>query len=70
MITNLRMQGLQDDLLRTASDLDTLCQALDGHATFLQHSVHKADASAMEGHAGDLRHSACDMREIARAIEP
>lgn len=70
IMSNLRMQGLQDDLLRTAGELDTLCQALDGHAQYLRHSVHQADATAMHSHAEDLRHSADDMRQIADAIEP
>ena len=70
IMSNLRMQGLQDDLLRTASELDELCQALDGHTQYLRHSVHQADATAMHSHAQDLRHSADDMRQIADAIEP
>lgn len=70
MTSNLRMQGLQDDLVRNASELDELCQALDGHARFLRHSIHQADAQAMDEHVDDLRHSACDMRDIARSIEP
>lgn len=70
MTFNLRMQGLQDDLLRTANELDDLCQALDRHAQYLRHSVHQADAKTMQEHAEGLRHSAGDMREIADAIEP
>ncbi|PYC28703.1 hypothetical protein [Pseudomonas mosselii] len=70
MTSNLRLQGLQDDLMRNAGELDELCQALDGHARFLRHSIHQADARAMDGHADDLRHSARDMRDIARSIEP
>ncbi|BCJ06501.1 MULTISPECIES: hypothetical protein [unclassified Pseudomonas] len=70
MTSNLRMQGLQDDLVRSAGELDQLCQALDGHARFLRHSIHQADAQAMDGHVDDLHHSACEMREIARSIRP
>lgn len=70
MTSNFRMQGLQEDLVRNASELDELCQALDGHARFLRRSVHEADAQAMDGHVDALRHSACDMRDIARSIEP
>lgn len=69
MNSNLRMQGLQDDLMRSATELDELCEALDGHALFLRHSVHQADAQAMNGHVEGLRGTACEMREIASAIE-
>ncbi|PYB84234.1 MULTISPECIES: hypothetical protein [Pseudomonas] len=69
MTSNLRMQGLQDDLMRSASELDELSQALDGHVRYLRHSIHQADAHTMGGHVDDLRHSACEMRDIARAIE-
>ncbi|MDR2306625.1 MAG: hypothetical protein LBE53_05435 [Paucimonas sp.] len=70
MISNLRMQGLQDDLLRTATDLDLLCQALDGHALYLRHSIHQADAQAMDNQAEALRDTAGEMRDIAEAIQP
>ncbi|QVM93481.1 hypothetical protein JYG34_10865 [Pseudomonas entomophila] len=69
MNSNLRMQGLQDDLMRTATELDELCEALDGHALFLRHSVHQADAQAMNGHVEGLRDTACEMRDIANAID-
>ncbi|WP_248919730.1 hypothetical protein [Pseudomonas entomophila] len=69
MISNLRMQGLQDDLMRTATELDELCEALSGHALFLRDSVHKADAQAMGGHVEGLRDTACEMRHIANSIE-
>lgn len=63
-----RMQGLQDDLLRTATDLDSLCQALEGHARYLRHSIHQADAEAMSEQAEGLHDSACTLRDIARNI--
>ncbi|MBC3411050.1 MULTISPECIES: hypothetical protein [Pseudomonas] len=63
-----RMQGLQDDLLRTAADLDTLSEALDGHARYLRHSIHKDDAPALDDHAQGLRDSAGDMRDLAATI--
>lgn len=69
MISNLRMQGLQHDLMRTATELDELCEALDGHALFLRHSVHKADALAMDEHVDGLRGTACEMRDIANTID-
>ncbi|MDH0649075.1 hypothetical protein N5D48_18515 [Pseudomonas sp. GD03858] len=70
MTSNFRMQGLQDDLMRTATELDALCQTLEGHAMYLRHSIHHADARAMDGHTGELRHSASEMRGIARGIAP
>ncbi|QXH54940.1 hypothetical protein [Pseudomonas maumuensis] len=70
MTSNLRMQGLQDDLMRSANELDELSQALDGHVRFLRHSIHQADAHIMGEHVDDLRHSASEMRDIARTIEP
>lgn len=70
MPSNQRLQRLQDDLLHTAAELDTLCQALDGHALFLRHSIHKADARTMDNHVEDLRGSACELRDIAHTITP
>jgi hypothetical protein len=70
MVVNHRLRSLQDDLLRNATDIDTLCQALDGHTLFLRHSIHHADAQAMGSHAEELRGSACEMRDIARTISP
>lgn len=65
-----RMQGLQTDLLRTASDLDLLSEALDGHARYLRHSIHKAEAAVLDEHAQGLRDSAGHLRELAGTITP
>ena len=65
-----RMQDLKDDLKRTASDLDTLSRALHGHAQFLQHSVHQADAEAITGQVAGLEATASELRGIAEAILP
>lgn len=70
MPSNQRLQHLQDDLMRSATELDTLCQALDGHALFLRHSVHQADARTMDNHVDDLRGSASELRSIAHTITP
>jgi hypothetical protein len=64
------MQGLQHDLLRTASDLDHLCEALDGHARYLRHSIHRDEAPTLDEHAQGLRDSADDLRELAQTIKP
>ncbi|MDH0303449.1 MULTISPECIES: hypothetical protein [unclassified Pseudomonas] len=70
MTPNLRLQGLQGDLMRTATELEALSQTLNGHAVFLRHSIHQADAQAMDEHAGGLRRCASEMRGIARGIAP
>ncbi|AZL74505.1 hypothetical protein LOY46_16850 [Pseudomonas sichuanensis] len=70
MPSNQRLQLLQDDLLHTAAEIDTLCQALDGHALYLRHSIHKTDARTMDNHVHDLRDSACELRGIAHTITP
>lgn len=67
---NRRMQDLQDDLKRTASDLDILSRALHGHAQFMQHSVHRADAVALTGQIAGLQATASELREIAKSILP
>lgn len=70
MPSNERLQRLQDDLLQTAAELDTLCQALDGHALFLRHSIHKADARTLDNQVDDLRDSAGELRGIAHTLTP
>jgi hypothetical protein len=65
-----RMQNLQNDLLSTASDLESLSEALDGHARYLRYSIHRHDASTLDGHAQDLRETASEMRDIAQGINP
>ncbi|MBF8730436.1 MULTISPECIES: hypothetical protein [Pseudomonas] len=68
MLANLRMQRLQDDLKRTATELEDVCRGLAGHTRYLRHRVHGHDAKAMDSHAQGLQSSACTLRQIAQAI--
>lgn len=70
MLVNLRMQRLQDDLQRTANELEVVCRGLSGHARYLRHRVHGHDAQAMDGHTQGLKSSACTLRQIAHALTP
>lgn len=69
MVANLRMQGLKEDLMRTAVDLDTLSQALDGHTRYLRHSANACEAMAMHMHVDGLRASAEALRGAAQNID-
>lgn len=70
MLANLRMQRLQDDLQRTATELEDVYRELCGHARYLRHSVHGCEAKAMDSHAKRLQSSACTLRQIAQAMTP
>lgn len=68
MVHTVHMQDLQDDLLRTARQLDELCQGLDGHSRFLHRTTHLDDAKGVDAHARALRASAIVMKDLARSI--
>ncbi|WP_312934767.1 hypothetical protein [Pseudomonas sp.] len=70
MVANLRMRGIKDDLMRTAVELDALCQALAGHARYLQHADHGGEVQAMNGQLDGLRASADELRQAAASIRP
>ena len=70
MLANLRMQRLQDDLQRTAAELEDVYRGLYGHARYLRHSVPGPEAEAMDSHTKRLQSSARTLRQIAQAITP
>ncbi|MBA1200563.1 hypothetical protein G7009_01950 [Pseudomonas capeferrum] len=65
-----RMQDLQDDLKRTASELASISRALHAHARYLQHSVHDADPEVITSQVTGPRATASELREIAEIILP
>jgi hypothetical protein len=69
MPSNQRLQRFRTTCC-TLLPNSTLCQALDGHALYLRHSIHKTDARTMDNHVEDLRDSACELRGIAHTITP
>lgn len=70
MPANYRMQCMQEDLQRTAAQLEEVCHGLAGHVRYLHHTMHGSDAKAMDGHAQSLLTSALELREVAKSITP
>lgn len=70
MQATTRLQEMQDDLKYSASELEKIAHALDGHARHLQHSVHQADALVVRKRQDDLQAWASELRELAHGIAP
>ena len=70
MSSSTRLQDMQDDLNRTASELEKLSRALEGHARYLQHTVHRDDAAPVRNCQEGLQTWATELRELARGMEP
>lgn len=70
MPANHRMQCLQEDLQRTATQLEEVCRWLAGHVRYLHHTMHDNDARMMDGHTRGLLTSAWNLCEIAKSITP
>ncbi len=70
MSVSQRTQALQQDLRSTASELEQISRALQGHAAYLAHSVHQGDAELVRGQIHDLQATIDQLREIARSMTP
>lgn len=70
MQATIRLQEMQDDLKYTASELEKIARALDGHARHLQHSVHQTDTLDVRKCQDDLQTWARELREVAHGIDP
>lgn len=70
MHANIRLQETQDDLIRTASELEKISLALEGHARYLQHTVHQIDALEVRNCQNGLQTWARELRELAKGIDP
>lgn len=68
MQATTRLQEMQEDLKYSASELEKIARALDGHARHLQHSVHQTDALVVRKRQDDLQAWATELRELAHGI--
>jgi hypothetical protein len=64
------MQSLQEDLRRTAGELDAISKALQGHAAYLSRSSQQADVALVHRQIHDLQASVSELRGIADAMAP
>lgn len=64
------MKDIQQDLQKTANDLESISQSLSGHAVFLQHSIHAKDAADVSRQVVKLQDTVDDLRTIAERINP
>ncbi|OCR24011.1 hypothetical protein AFK24_16945 [Pseudomonas syringae] len=64
------MKEIQQDLQKTANDLESISLSLAGHAVFLQHSIHAKDAADVSHQVVKLQDTVDDLRTIADRITP
>ena len=64
------MKDIQQDLQKTANDLESISQSLAGHAVFLEHSIHAKDAADVNRQVVKLQDTVDDLRTIAERINP
>ncbi|MFR0673010.1 hypothetical protein ACLUUI_06545 [Enterobacterales bacterium AW_CKDN230030176-1A_HGKHYDSX7] len=65
-----RMQSLQEDLRRTAGELEAISRALQGHAAYLSRSSQQGDVALVNRQIHDLQASVSELRGIADAMSP
>ncbi|WP_434771856.1 hypothetical protein [Pseudomonas entomophila] len=65
-----RTQSLQEDLRRTASELEAISRALQGHAAYLSRGSQQADIALVHQQIHDLQASVSELRGIADAMTP
>ncbi|MGE8045226.1 hypothetical protein ACQKO6_13560 [Pseudomonas monteilii] len=65
-----RTQSLQEDLRRTAGELEAISKALQGHAAYLSRGSQQADVALVNRQIHDLQASVNELRGIADAMTP